>query len=171
MRNKIPLHARSHGPGGSDPIASSGSSGIQFDTNPQPGGFLRIDATSYIRFNAASVIRYDSLSNIQLNDNGGGGIYLTSISAGAGGGFIGLQCDGATGIVSDTLTLNSTNGSIEIQASNSSWVIFEHSQQITITLGATKNFLIRDHLGASLLKVNEAGTFEILTGATWTSTL
>jgi hypothetical protein len=156
-----------------------GGGGIQFDTDPQDGDWLHINTTGAggssgdgMALFADNSIYIKSNNNIALQDNGGGGIYLTSRAGPVGGSYIGIQADGEIGMIGDVIVLRSTGHNIEIQSSGTIWTTFFWDKGVSIRLGAASSFAI-GVFGSStdLLEVRGDGTLHIPAGATWIADL
>jgi hypothetical protein len=150
------LHGADHS-NGVDPIPGLGG-GIQFDTAPQVGGFLEITTTT-----GTTTIENTEGNTIYIDSSGGPGGFV-AITTGDGTVFIGsFEIVNRMASFGTFRVQNNGGTSDRLRITEEGFVIFG--------LGSGKKFEVLDSAGTALLRVTDAGTYHIKSGASWVADL
>jgi hypothetical protein len=166
------------------PCGGGGGSGIQFTTYPQDGSWLYVETTELspaspngwgIEFRSADGVKFSvttlfqvSASQVALQSDG-----LMDLSI---GGNLTVSSDGSTtfnslGDIDATATGDASLTGTDVALNASGDVELRTDNSVVVTLGIGGALLIQDHNFAPLLRVTEAGTYHIKTGAAWVADL
>ncbi len=155
MRFKLPMHGRTHRPGGSDPITGF----IAYLTH-NIGSWLRIETTSFDP-TTGSGLRLETSNAFPIDVETDGG----SVNVQTNGGALNLKTDGA---VSGAIDIEAGAGSVTIGGDQTT---IDATNNVRVRIDTAKSVIVQNNSNVAIFRIDEDGSVHMKTGATITADL